>query len=442
MKLLVLGGGESGTGAALLGKKLGYEVALSDKGKLNGKYKNVLNKAEIKWEEGRHSTGFTADAELVVISPGIPLTIPLVVEFKSRGIEVISEIEFAGRHTTGKIVAITGTNGKTTTAMWTAHIFKNAGLDAILAGNVGRSFAAELAESDHDFWILEVSSFQLDGIAGFKPDVAVILNITPDHLDRYDNNPELYAAAKFRIAENQGPADHFIYCDDDETVINELKKREIQAQCHPFSHEHSVENGAFINENELIINTNKPLKMSIHEIALQGRHNAYNGMAAGIGARLFDIRKENVRESLSDFENIEHRLEYVATIHGIKFINDSKATNVNSTWYALETAQEPVVWIVGGVDKGNNYNILESLVREKVKAIICLGEDNEKLKKFFGPMVDIIEEAHSAAEAVAMSYQHADKKDLVLLSPACASFDLFDNYEDRGQQFKRAVRSL
>ncbi|NEN22975.1 UDP-N-acetylmuramoyl-L-alanine--D-glutamate ligase [Cryomorpha ignava] len=443
MKLLVLGGGESGAGAAMLGKKLGYDVFLSDRGVLKEKYKNVLIKAGIKWEEGAHSGDFLQGTELVIKSPGIPSETAIVLDLKKAGAEVISEIEFAARHTKGKIIAITGTNGKTTTTLLTHHMFAKAGKDVIAAGNVGKSFAGLLAERDRDIWVLEVSSFQLDDIVSFKPDVAILLNITSDHLDRYGYEMQNYADAKFAIARNLTEADHFIYSDDDEVILKNLKEKNIKAQLHPISTYHPVENGAYITENELIINlTNNPYKMSIHDLALQGRHNVYNSMAASVSARLFDLRKEVVRDSLSDYENIEHRLEFVAEIHGIKFINDSKATNVNGVWYALENYSEKIVWIVGGVDKGNDYSILEALVREKVKAIICLGTDNKKLMDYFGPMVENIAEAHTATEAVNLGYAFAKKNDVVLLSPACASFDLFENYEDRGQQFKRAVRAL
>lgn len=443
MKLLVLGGGESGVGAAMLGQKLGYHVRLSDRGKLKEKYRNVLIKAGIEWEENAHSNAFLTDVDMVIKSPGIPSESAVVKSLKNEGAEIISEIEFAARHTNGKIIAITGTNGKTTTTMLTYHIFEKAGTDVAVAGNMGKSFARQLAESDHEFWILEVSSFQLDDIRDFKPDVAVLLNITPDHLDRYDGKIENYAEAKFAIAKNLTPQDHFVYCDDDEIIAENLRTHSISAELHPISIYHPVKNGAYMNENKISINLiNKPFEMSIHELALQGKHNAYNSMAASVSARIFDLRKEIVRDSLCDYENVEHRLEFVAEIHGIKFINDSKATNVNSTWYALESFNEKVVWIVGGVDKGNDYTLLEPLVREKVKAIICLGTDNKKLIDFFGGIVPHISEAKSASEAVAQSYALASKNDVVLLSPACASFDLFDNYEDRGQQFKRAIRAL
>jgi UDP-N-acetylmuramoylalanine--D-glutamate ligase len=443
MTILILGGGESGTGAALLGKKLGHDVLVSDIGQLKDVYKTQLSQNGIPFEEGGHARAVKWPAELVIKSPGIPSEVPLIQGFRQKGVEVISEIEFAARHTKGRMVAITGTNGKTTTTLLTHHIFAKAGLDVGLAGNVGKSFASALATADHDIWVLEVSSFQLDDTVGFKPDVAVLLNITPDHLDRYHYSVDEYAAAKFAITKNQGPGQHFIYCDDDPITARGIDLLEIAAEKHPISIIHEVENGAYLTHDSIIVNlTNKSFTMSIHDLALQGKHNAYNSMAAGVAARLFEIRKETVRESLSDFQNIEHRLETVAEIHGIKFINDSKATNVNSTWYALESIDGPVVWIVGGVDKGNDYSLLEPLVREKVKTIICLGTDNKKLIDFFTGMVPEIMEASSAREAVNLSYQSGMKGDTVILSPACASFDLFDNYEDRGHQFKMAVRSL
>ncbi len=442
MKLLVIGAGESGTGAALLGRKLGYDVWVSDAGKVKDKYKDVLRNAGIPWEEGAH-TSATEGASLVIKSPGIPNSVPLVQNYLQKGIEVISEIEFGSRHTTAEIVAITGTNGKTTTTLLTHHIFKKAGLDAALGGNVGKSFAGLIAEGDHDFYILEVSSFQLDDIVHFKPKIAVLLNITPDHLDRYEYKLEKYADAKFAIARNQKSSDHFIYCADDAITESEMTRRNISAQLHPISIYQEVTNGAYLQDNKLNINlTNKSFEMSIHDLALQGKHNAYNSMAASVAARIFEIRKEVVRESLSDFQNIEHRLEHVAEIHGIKFINDSKATNVNSTWYALESIEGQMVWIVGGVDKGNDYSMLDELVTAKVKAVICMGVDNKKLLDHFSGKVGQIAEAGSAEEAVSLAYRMARKGDTVILSPACASFDLFENYEDRGHKFKMAVRAL
>lgn len=443
MKLLVLGAGESGVGAALLGKKQGFEVFVSDLSGIKEKYKNVLTKAKIEWEEGAHTQALDGTFDLIVKSPGIPGNSKAVQELGQKGGELISEIEFASRYTKGVIIGVTGTNGKTTTATLIHHILKNAELDVALAGNVGKSFAWSLAEKDRDYFVLEVSSFQLDDVSSFRPHIAVILNITPDHLDRYENRIDLYVEAKFKIAKFQKAEDHFVYCADDEQIADALKTQEVHSELHPISIYKPVENGAFTDKNTLKINlTTKPFNMSIHELALQGKHNAYNSMAAGVAARILEIRKDVVRESLSDFQNVEHRLEFVAQIHGISFINDSKATNVNSTWYALESLSEPVVWIVGGVDKGNDYSILEPLIREKVKAIICLGKDNSKLLEYFSPMVEAIVEAGSADEAVAFGYRFAQKGDTVLLSPACASFDLFENYEDRGQQFKRAIRAL
>ncbi|MEM9053083.1 MAG: UDP-N-acetylmuramoyl-L-alanine--D-glutamate ligase [Bacteroidota bacterium] len=443
-KLLVLGAGESGTGAALLGQKLGYDVFISDSGKVADKYQNVLNKSGIKWEEGGHSDAFLANPDLVIKSPGIPGTIDLIKNLKAQGVEIISEIEFGARNSSSNIIAITGTNGKTTTTMLTYHILKNAGLDVGIAGNVGNSFCGELLEGDREYFVLEVSSFQLDDAYQFKPFISVITNITPDHLDRYGYEMSRYVDAKFRIAQAQDESDHFIYSADNEILVSEIERRGLKPQLHPISITRPVENGAELIDNKLIIKiTDKPLfEMSIHDLALLGKHNTKNSMAAGVAARILEIRKEVVRDSLADFQNVEHRLEFVATIHGIQFINDSKATNVNSTWYALESMRDPVVWIVGGVDKGNDYSMLFDLVADKVKAIICLGTDNKKLLETFSERVENIAEAGSAREAVGLGYQFAEKGDAVLLSPCCASFDLFDNYEDRGQQFKHAVKML
>lgn len=443
MKIVVLGAGESGVGAALLSQRLGYEVRVSDKSEIKEKYKNVLNKAGIDWEEKGHNESFLNHPNVVVKSPGIPTGIPVIKDLVVKGAEVISEIEFASRHTKAKIIAITGTNGKTTTTGLIHHVFAKAGKDVAMVGNIGKSFAGTLAERDFDYFVIEVSSFQLDDIRFFKPDVAILLNISPDHLDRYDYKFENYIAAKYKMIANQTKEDHFIYFDDDEVITKANSERDIHAQVHPTSLDHPVLNGAYLKEDKLIINlTNKPFEMSIHELALQGKHNANNSMAASVAARIFEIRKEIVRESLCDFQNIEHRLEFVAQIHGIKFINDSKATNVNATWYALESVSEPIVWIVGGVDKGNDYDQLAPMVKEKVKAIICMGKENDKLISFFGPMVENIDQVTNADDAVALAYRFATKGDVVLLSPACASFDLFENYEERGQQFKRAIRAL
>lgn len=444
MKMVVIGGGITGIGAAKLGVKLGYDVLVSDFGRMADEDKHTLETLGVPYEEGGHGPRVYDRPDLVVKSPGVANDAEVIRRLAEIGAHPISEIEFASRHTDARIVAVTGTNGKTTTAMLTAHILRNASYDVALGGNVGESFAGLLAEADREYFVLEVSSFQLDDTSTFRPDIAILLNITPDHLDRYGGLMEAYINSKFSIAKNQGPDDHFIYCSDDPLMVDEVRQRNIRARKHQISIVKPVTDGAFVQEDTLTIQFNdKPdFEMSIHDLALQGKHNAYNSMAAGVAARLLEIRKEVVRESLTDFRNVEHRLELVAEIHGIEFINDSKATNVNSTWYALETVQRPVVWIVGGVDKGNDYTMLEPLVRQKVKAIICLGKDNRKVRDFFEPIVEMIAEADSAEKAVGFAYRFADKGDAVLLSPACASFDLFDNYEDRGRQFKNAVRAL
>lgn len=443
-RLVILGGGESGVGTAVLAQKKGYEVFLSDKGKLKDKYKDVLSKHGIEWEEEQHTEALILNATEVVKSPGIPDKVELIKKLKEKGIPVISEIEFAGRYTKAKMICITGSNGKTTTTLLTYHLLQKAGLNVGLGGNVGKSFAMQVAENEFDYYVLELSSFQLDGMYEFKADIAVLLNITPDHLDRYEYKLENYAESKFRIVQNQTENDAFIYCIDDEVTMQTIKNKKIKAKQFPFSIKQKVEQGAYLENNQLIINTNNtnPLFMTIQELALQGKHNIYNSMAAGVTGKLVEIRKETIRESLSDFHNIDHRLEVVGNVHGIEFINDSKATNVNSTWYALESMNNPVILILGGVDKGNDYSMLNELVKEKVKAIICLGTDNKKIIKAFNGMVDTILEAHSAKEAVAQAYKLGKKGDTVLLSPACASFDLFENYEDRGTQFKQAVRAL
>ncbi len=444
-RLVILGGGESGVGTAVLAQKKGFDVFLSDKGKLKEKYKDVLSKYGIKWEEEKHSEDLILNADEVVKSPGIPDKAELIKALHSKGIPVISEIEFAGRYTNAKKICITGSNGKTTTTLLTYHMMQKAGLNVGLAGNVGKSFAMQVAEMDFDYYVLELSSFQLDGMFEFKADIAILLNITPDHLDRYDYKLENYAESKFRIIQNQTELDAFIYCIDDEVTMNMIKTKNIKAKQYPISIKQELQIGAYLKENnQLIINTNNtnPLFMTIQELALQGKHNIYNSMAAGVTGKLVDMRKETIRESLSDFHNIDHRLELVGNVHGIEFINDSKATNVNSTWYALESMNNPVILILGGVDKGNDYSMLTDLVKSKVKAIICLGTDNKKIIKAFGGLVETILEAKSAKEAVAQSYKIGKKGDTVLLSPACASFDMFENYEDRGTQFKQAVRAL
>ncbi|HEY9083739.1 MAG TPA: UDP-N-acetylmuramoyl-L-alanine--D-glutamate ligase [Vicingaceae bacterium] len=441
--LVVLGAGESGVGTALLAKKQGFQVFLSDNGKIQDKYKEVLKNIEVEWEENQHTESKIFEAVEVIKSPGIPDNVPLVVKLRQQGINVISEIEFAGRYTSATIVGITGSNGKTTTASLTYHMLKKAGLNVGLAGNIGESFAKQVAQDDKDVYVLELSSFQLDGMFDFKVDVAVLLNITPDHLDRYDYQLENYAASKFRITQNQDEDSHFIYCYDDELIQQQLKKKQLKAQLHPFSIIKEMENGAYIKDEKLIININqKQQTMTLQALALQGKHNLYNSMASGIAGRVLELKKEIIRESLSDFQTIEHRLEPVLTVHGIAFVNDSKATNVNATWYALESFQENVIWIVGGVDKGNDYEMLKDLVKEKVKAIICLGVNNEKIHEAFGDVIPTIVDTASAKDAVDMAYRLGTKGDTVLLSPACASFDLFENYEDRGRQFKAAVKGL
>ncbi len=443
-RLVILGGGESGVGTAVLAQQKGYEVFLSDKGKLKEKYKDVLSKYEIKWEEEQHTEALILNATEVVKSPGIPDKVELIKKLKEKGIPVISEIEFAGRYTNAKKICITGSNGKTTTTLLTYHMLQKAGLNVGLGGNVGKSFAMQVAENNFDYYVLELSSFQLDGMYEFKADIAVLLNITPDHLDRYEYKLENYADSKFRIIQNQTEEDAFIFCVDDEVTMQTIKNKQVKAKQYPISIKQTVETGAHLENNQLIINTNNtnPLFMTIQELALQGKHNIYNSMAAGVTGKLVGIRKETIRESLSDFHNIDHRLEVVGNVHGIEFINDSKATNVNSTWYALESMNNPVILILGGVDKGNDYSMLNELVKQKVKAIICLGADNKKIIKAFDKMVDTILEANSATEAVAQAYKIGKKGDTVLLSPACASFDMFENYEDRGTQFKQAVRAL
>lgn len=442
-EIAVLGAGESGVGAALLAKNKGLVPFVSDAGKIKEKYKKVLLKNKIEWEEGRHSEERILNAVEVVKSPGIPDDADLVVKLKQKGVSVISEIEFGFRYCTAKIIGITGSNGKTTTTMLIYHLLQKAGLSVGLAGNVGKSFAEQVATESFDYYVLEISSFQLDGIEKFRADIGILLNITPDHLDRYEYSLEKYADSKMRIVKNAKPSDYFIYCDDDETLKAAMERNPTDAIHIPFSIKKQLQTGAYINNEQINISlTNNHFIMSIHELALQGKHNLYNTMAAGIAGRILDLRKEVIRDSMSDFQNVEHRLERVATIHGIEFINDSKATNVNSTWYALESLTQPAVWIVGGVDKGNDYGELLELVKDKVKAIICLGKNNEKIIEAFKEHIQIIEEAGSASEAVKKAYEIGQKGDTVLLSPACASFDLFENYEDRGHQFKSAVRAL
>ncbi len=443
-RIVILGGAESGIGAAILAKKKGFDVFVSDSGEIKNNYKDVLLHNAISFEEGNHSETFCLTANEVIKSPGIPDHAPIIKKIKEHDIPVISEIEFAARYTEGKKICITGSNGKTTTTMLTFHILKKAGFNVGLAGNVGKSFAWQVAENDFDYYVLEISSFQLDYMFRFKADVAVITNITPDHLDRYQNKFQNYVDSKFRILQNQTAGDFFIYCADDPVTMAELQKRDILSSKIPFSLSDMADReGAYVKNNEMTINiSSNKIKMGLENYALPGKHNLYNSMAAGVISRLFDIRKDIIKESMSEFQGVEHRLEFVTKVHGIEFINDSKATNVNSTWFALESMVRPVIWIVGGVDKGNDYSCLKPLVKDKVKAIVCLGNDNQKIFEEFAALVPVIKEAPTAEEAVLTSYNLGMPGDVVLLSPACASFDLFNNYEDRGMQFKRAVYDL
>lgn len=443
-RIVILGSGESGVGAAILAQARGYDVFVSDKGAIKDKYKSTLVEKNIPFEEGQHTEEKILTATEIIKSPGIPDKAEMIRKAKAKGINIVSEIEFAGRYTNAKKICITGSNGKTTTTMLTHHILTKAGYNVGLAGNVGKSLALQVATEKHDYYVIELSSFQLDDMHDFKADIAILLNITPDHLDRYEYKFENYILSKFRIAQNQTPDDAFIYCADDEVILQYLEQVNPKAKRYPFSIKKKVEgDGAYMLENQITININQnPLNMTIEQLALQGKHNVYNSMAAAVAARLVDVRKENVRESLSDFVNVEHRLEAVATIMGVEYINDSKATNVNSVWYALESMTKPVVLIMGGVDKGNDYTQLYDLVKDKVKALVCLGVDNSKLIENFSSAVETIVEAKTMMEAVAYSSKLGKKGDVVLLSPACASFDLFQNYEDRGMQFKGAVRSL
>ena len=437
--IAVLGAGESGVGAALLAQKKGLTVFVSDFGQIKEPYQKELSDNGIEWEQGTHTEERILAADILIKSPGIPETL-LVKKARQQGIEVLSEIEFAYRYCKGKIVAITGSNGKTTTATLVHHLLKGAKLDVALAGNIGDSFARCLSLSDHDYWVLELSSFQLDDIHQFKPYIAILLNLSPDHLDRYEGEMENYVASKLRITENQDLNDYFIYWNEDDLIKKNLNK--VKAVKLPFGEQTSTTGASLINETIEININREQLTMTIHELALQGKHNTYNSMAGGIAAKLLGITNDIVRECLSDFEKIEHRLEPVLKVYGVDYINDSKATNVNATWYALDSMTKSVVWICGGVDKGNNYEELVPLVSKKVKAIVCLGADNTKLIKTFGGVVEVIESSNSMEMAVKAAYKLAKKGDTVLLSPACASFDLFTSYEDRGRQFKKQIRLL
>ena len=444
MRLVVLGGGESGVGTAILGKKKGYDVFVSDFGKIKENYKEVLTINGIAWEDEKHTEELILNADVVMKSPGIPEKAPIVKKLIEKGIPVISEIEFAIQFTDALTVGITGSNGKTTTTLLTYHLLKQGGLNVGLAGNIGKSFAWQVAENKHDIYVLELSSFQLDGIINYKPHIAIITNISPDHLDRYNYDYNLYIDSKFRITKNQTEADYLIYDNEDEAIQNWLKNNTIKANKVPFSLITKPENeGGFLEENNM--NTtikNDTFTMPINELALEGKHNIKNAMAATAVAQLLNIRKQTIRESLTNFQGAEHRLEKVLKIQGVQYINDSKATNVNSVFYALDSMTTPTVWIVGGVDKGNDYDELMPLVREKVKAIVCLGVDNTKISNAFNNVVDVMVETTSMSEAVQIAQRLAEKGDSVLLSPACASFDLFENYEDRGKQFKQAIYNL
>ncbi|WP_316634306.1 UDP-N-acetylmuramoyl-L-alanine--D-glutamate ligase [uncultured Flavobacterium sp.] len=443
MRLVVLGGGESGVGTAILGKKKGYDVFVSDFGKIKESYKEVLIINKIAWEEEQHTEDLILNADVVMKSPGIPEKSPIVKKLFAAGIKVISEIEFAKPYTEALTVGITGSNGKTTTTMLTYHLLKSAGLNVGLGGNIGKSFAWQVAENKFDAYVLELSSFQLDGIIEYRPDIAVITNISPDHLDRYEYKYQKYIDSKFRITMNQTEGDYLIYDADDEAITEWLKNNTTKAKLIPFSLSKKFDEGASINNNKMEIKINQEeFTMDTEHIALEGKHNMKNAMAASSVAKLMQIRNATIRESLSNFQGVEHRLEKVLKIQNVQYINDSKATNVNATFFALDSMNVPTVWIVGGVDKGNDYNELMSLVREKVKAIICLGIDNHKIIEAFGNVVDIMVEVNNMNDAVKTAQRLTEKGDAVLLSPACASFDLFENYEDRGKQFKQAVHNL
>ena len=443
-QFVILGAGESGVGAALLAKQQGYNVFVSDASSLKDNYRNELRNAGIDFEEGQHDEKKILDAAEVMKSPGIPEKNEMVKKIRAKGIDIISEVELAYRFTgNSRIIAVTGSNGKTTTTALTYHICKTSGLDCAMVGNIGYSFARQVAEDPKPLYVVEISSFQLDDIKTFRPDIAILTNITEDHLDRYDYNFENYIRSKFRITMNQQPNDYFIYCADDEITMKYIKQFNIQSDKLPMSMKRELPNGAFIKDGDMYIRTGHDFtSMSVYDFALKGKHNQYNTMAAYLAGATMDISKEKIRDAIQNFQSLEHRMEHVATVRGVEFINDSKATNVNSVWYALESMTKPVILIMGGVDKGNDYSLIEDLVKEKVKAIICLGIDNRKIHEAFGNIISLIVNTGSAAEAVHAAFHFAGKGDVVLLSPACASFDLFKNYEDRGNQFKQTVKEL
>lgn len=440
-RIVILGGGESGAGAAVLAKVKEFDVFLSDSGVLKDKYKEMLAGWNIPFEDGGHTEEKILNADLVIKSPGIPDNAPLIIKLREKGTPVISEIEFAGYFDTAKKICITGSNGKTTTTSLIYYLLQNAGLNVGLGGNIGKSYALQVATEQHDIYVLELSSFQLDGMYDFKADIAILMNITPDHLDRYDHCFQNYINAKFRITQNMNEDDCFIFCSDDEVTIGELNKIILRAKMLPFTQERKVEQGAYVEDGKMYVRYGgEEYEMYLRELALEGRHNIYNSMAAAITGKIMNITNETIRKALSSFEGVEHRLEKVLTVGGVLYINDSKATNVNSTWYALESMKTPTVLILGGTDKGNDYEPISQLVKDKVKAIVCLGVDNSKIRGFFGDKV--VAETHSATECVEFCASIAQPGDTVLLSPCCASFDLFKNYEDRGRQFKEAVRHL
>jgi UDP-N-acetylmuramoylalanine--D-glutamate ligase len=442
-KIVILGAGESGVGSAILARKQGFDVWVSDSGRIRPEYRQMLEEGGFAFEEGGHSEDRILDAGRVVKSPGIPAKAPLIVKLHEAGIPVISELEFAFPYSRARHLCITGSNGKTTTTLLTYHILKSAGLNAGLAGNIGQSYARQVAEQDFDLYVLEVSSFQLDDMFDFRADIAVLMNITPDHLDRYDYQFQNYVDSKFRILRNQRPDDYFIYCGDDPVIREGIAHRNIASRMFPFGFDREYRPGAWVEGDRLHFDiNNNSFNMSLFDLSMQGKHNAYNSMASGIASRVLDIRKDTIRECLSDFQGVEHRLETVIKVHGIEFINDSKATNVNSTWYALESVKGKVVWIVGGIDKGNDYTVLYPLVRDKVSSIVCLGKDNSRIHQAFDDLVDTLVDTDNMEEAVRTAYYLATEGDIVLLSPCCASFDLFENFEDRGRQFKTAVRNL
>ena len=443
-RIVILGAGESGTGSAILAKQQGFDVFVSDSGKINPKYRHMLDEHQVLYEANGHTDRLILNADEIIKSPGIPESAPIMRLVRKKELHVISEIEFAGRFTQAKRICVTGSNGKTTTTSLIHHMLRKAGLNAGIAGNIGRSFALQVAFDNYDYYVLEISSFQLDGMYDFKADIAILLNITPDHMDRYDYNLQSYVDSKFRITQNLTEEDYFVFCSDDEITIKELERIVSRAVQLPFAYEKKEDDVAWIDHQEQmhIEFEDVDFSMSVHELGLKGRHNTYNSMAAGIAGSVLKIRNEVIREALMDFRGIEHRLEHLNKVHGIQFINDSKATNVNSTWYALESVKGKIIWIAGGVDKGNNYAELDDLVRERVKAIVCLGVNNDRILEAFKDKVETIVESKSMMEAVKSAYFLAEKEDTVLLSPACASFDLFENYEERGRKFKEAVREL